>query len=163
MIDPETVGGAHLVGTKGVVVIAHGASSHRAIANAVVMAAEDLDLDAAPEEGLAAKIAQATDEFEAARKKAALADKAAAENQSRMESLENRLKALEEQGISGAVPLDAWKALKADLKDVEASTEKAYRRAIKAKIKAEDAFKAVDALRPGSIPDAETPEDNKPS
>jgi glycerol-3-phosphate acyltransferase PlsX len=40
MIDPETVGGAHLVGTKGVVVIAHGASSHRAIANAVVMAAE---------------------------------------------------------------------------------------------------------------------------
>ena len=40
MIDPETIGGAHLVGTKGVVVIAHGASSHRAIANAVVMAAE---------------------------------------------------------------------------------------------------------------------------
>jgi glycerol-3-phosphate acyltransferase PlsX len=40
MIDPETIGGAHLVGTKGVVVIAHGASSHRAIANAVVMADE---------------------------------------------------------------------------------------------------------------------------
>jgi len=39
-IDPETIGGAHLVGTKGVVVIAHGASSHRAIANATVMAAE---------------------------------------------------------------------------------------------------------------------------
>ena len=40
MIDPESTGGAHLVGTKGVVVIAHGASSHRAIANAVVMASE---------------------------------------------------------------------------------------------------------------------------
>lgn len=40
MIDPETIGGAHLVGTKGVVVIAHGASSHRAVANAAVMAAE---------------------------------------------------------------------------------------------------------------------------
>jgi glycerol-3-phosphate acyltransferase PlsX len=40
MIDSETIGGAHLVGTKGVVVIAHGASSHRAIANAVVMAAD---------------------------------------------------------------------------------------------------------------------------
>jgi len=39
-IDPETTGGAHLVGTKGVVVIAHGASSHRAVANAVRMAAE---------------------------------------------------------------------------------------------------------------------------
>ncbi|MEA2011439.1 MAG: phosphate acyltransferase PlsX [Actinomycetota bacterium] len=40
MIDPESIGGAHLVGTKGVVVIAHGASSHRAIANAAVMASE---------------------------------------------------------------------------------------------------------------------------
>lgn len=39
-IDPETIGGAHLVGTKGVVVIAHGASSHRAVANAIKMAAE---------------------------------------------------------------------------------------------------------------------------
>jgi glycerol-3-phosphate acyltransferase PlsX len=39
-IDPETIGGAHLVGTKGVVVIAHGASSHRAMANAIRMAAE---------------------------------------------------------------------------------------------------------------------------
>ncbi len=40
LIDPETTGGAHLVGTKGVVVIAHGASSHRATMNAIVMAAE---------------------------------------------------------------------------------------------------------------------------
>ena len=39
-IDPETMGGAHLVGTKGVVVIGHGASSHRAAANAITMAAE---------------------------------------------------------------------------------------------------------------------------
>ena len=43
LIDPETIGGAHLVGTKGVVVIAHGASSRRAIANAVVMAADGAD------------------------------------------------------------------------------------------------------------------------
>ena len=39
-IDPETIGGAHLVGTKGVVVIGHGASSRRAAANAITMAAE---------------------------------------------------------------------------------------------------------------------------
>jgi glycerol-3-phosphate acyltransferase PlsX len=39
-IDPETIGGAHLVGTQGVVVIAHGASSHRAVANAIGMASE---------------------------------------------------------------------------------------------------------------------------
>lgn len=39
-LDPEAVGGAHLVGTKGVVVIAHGSSSRVAIANAVAMAAD---------------------------------------------------------------------------------------------------------------------------
>jgi glycerol-3-phosphate acyltransferase PlsX len=38
--DSETYGGGHLVGTDGVVVIAHGDSSRVAIANALVMAAE---------------------------------------------------------------------------------------------------------------------------
>jgi glycerol-3-phosphate acyltransferase PlsX len=39
-IDPESYGGAHLVGAKGVVVIAHGSSSRIAVANALRMAAE---------------------------------------------------------------------------------------------------------------------------
>lgn len=39
-LSPETVGGAHLVGTKGVVVIAHGSSSRIAIRNAIEIAAE---------------------------------------------------------------------------------------------------------------------------
>ncbi|MCZ7533431.1 MAG: phosphate acyltransferase PlsX [Acidimicrobiia bacterium] len=39
-LSPESVGGAHLVGTKGVVVIAHGSSSRVAVANAIVMASE---------------------------------------------------------------------------------------------------------------------------
>lgn len=39
-LSPETVGGAHLVGTKGVVVIAHGSSSRIAIRNAVRIADE---------------------------------------------------------------------------------------------------------------------------
>jgi glycerol-3-phosphate acyltransferase PlsX len=42
-IDPESVGGAHLLGVKGVVVIAHGSSSRVAIANAIAMAAEGAD------------------------------------------------------------------------------------------------------------------------
>jgi glycerol-3-phosphate acyltransferase PlsX len=40
-VDPETYGGAHLVGTRGVVVIAHGSSTRVAIANALRMAAAD--------------------------------------------------------------------------------------------------------------------------
>lgn len=39
-LDPESYGGAHLVGSRGVVVIAHGSSSRVAIANALEMAAE---------------------------------------------------------------------------------------------------------------------------
>ncbi len=50
-LDPESYGGAHLVGTKGVVVIAHGSSSRRAIANALAMAAEGA------ERGLVEKVA----------------------------------------------------------------------------------------------------------
>ncbi len=38
--DPEAYGGAHLVGVKGTVVIAHGSSTRRAIANALMLAAE---------------------------------------------------------------------------------------------------------------------------
>ena len=57
-VDPENIGGAHLLGSKGVVVISHGSSSRVAIANAIEMAAEGA------REGLtdriAAGIAQAT-------------------------------------------------------------------------------------------------------
>ena len=49
-LDPEATGGAHLLGTKGVVVIAHGSSSRRAVANAILMAAEEA------EQGLAERI-----------------------------------------------------------------------------------------------------------
>jgi len=49
-LSPETVGGAHLVGTNGVVVIAHGSSSRVAITNAIGMAVEGA------ESGLVAKI-----------------------------------------------------------------------------------------------------------
>lgn len=40
MMNPERLGGAHLLGTRGVVVIAHGSSSRLAVGNAIGMAAE---------------------------------------------------------------------------------------------------------------------------
>lgn len=42
-LSPESVGGAHLVGTQGVVVIAHGSSSRVAIANAIRIASEGVE------------------------------------------------------------------------------------------------------------------------
>jgi glycerol-3-phosphate acyltransferase PlsX len=41
-LDPETYGGALLLGVKGVCVITHGASSRRAIVNAVRVACESV-------------------------------------------------------------------------------------------------------------------------
>jgi glycerol-3-phosphate acyltransferase PlsX len=46
--DPEAYGGAHLVGVKGTVVIAHGSSSRVAIANALSMAAEGAERGLVP-------------------------------------------------------------------------------------------------------------------
>ena len=43
--DADSVGGAHLLGTRGVVVIAHGSSSRRAVANAIGLAAEGAGYD----------------------------------------------------------------------------------------------------------------------
>jgi phosphate acyltransferase len=44
-LDPETYGGAMLLGVDGVCIISHGSSSQRAIANAINVAAEMVDHD----------------------------------------------------------------------------------------------------------------------
>lgn len=44
-LDPETYGGAHLLGVQGVVVIGHGSSSGPSIANAVELARDGADAD----------------------------------------------------------------------------------------------------------------------
>lgn len=46
-LDYESIGGGHLLGVNGVVVIAHGASSRKAIANALRMASDAADRDLA--------------------------------------------------------------------------------------------------------------------
>ncbi len=44
-LDPDTHGGAHLLGLRSIVVVAHGSSSRRAIANAIRMAARGVEHD----------------------------------------------------------------------------------------------------------------------
>jgi glycerol-3-phosphate acyltransferase PlsX len=44
-LDPDTYGGAYLLGLRGLAVIAHGNSSHRAIENAVRLAARGVEHD----------------------------------------------------------------------------------------------------------------------
>jgi glycerol-3-phosphate acyltransferase PlsX len=44
-LDPDTYGGAYLRGLRGLVVVAHGNSGRRAIANAVRLAARGVEHD----------------------------------------------------------------------------------------------------------------------
>jgi glycerol-3-phosphate acyltransferase PlsX len=43
--DPDTYGGAHLIGLRGTVVIAHGNSNRRAVCNAIHLAARGAEHD----------------------------------------------------------------------------------------------------------------------
>jgi glycerol-3-phosphate acyltransferase PlsX len=56
-LDPDTYGGAYLLGLRGLVVIAHGNSSATAIANAIRLAARGVDHDVVGR--LAARLSQA--------------------------------------------------------------------------------------------------------
>src|SRR5918996_1211363 len=47
-LDPDTYGGAYLLGLRGLVVIAHGSSSRVAVANAIRLAARGVDHDVVP-------------------------------------------------------------------------------------------------------------------
>jgi glycerol-3-phosphate acyltransferase PlsX len=59
-LDPDTYGGAYLLGLKGLVVIAHGNSSSTAIANAIRLAARGVDHDVVGR--LAARFSEGHDE-----------------------------------------------------------------------------------------------------
>jgi len=63
-LDPDTYGGAYLLGLRGLVVIAHGSSSRRAIANAIRLAARGVEHDVV--ERLAERIPERTKERVAA-------------------------------------------------------------------------------------------------
>jgi glycerol-3-phosphate acyltransferase PlsX len=58
-LDPETFGGAYLLGLRGLVVVAHGNSSRTAIANAVRLAARGVDHDVVGR--MAARLPQRTE------------------------------------------------------------------------------------------------------
>ena len=48
-LDPETFGGAVLLGVDGVCIISHGSSSAKAVVNAIRMAQEMVDADVVAE------------------------------------------------------------------------------------------------------------------
>jgi amino acid transporter len=113
---------------------------------AFVLAAEDIDLEAEPEEGKAGELASAMDALADAEKKAQKAKEAAAKA---AEEAKEKIKELDPPVASGAGEEFVSK-VKATIKSKE-EAEKASRRAAKAVAKAEDAARKAEAL--GAIPD----------
>lgn len=123
---------------------------------ALALAAEDIDLDAEPEEGQAGELAAALDSLAEAKKKAQEAEKEAAEA---AEEAEKKLQELE-SAIASEEDEDIMARVKATIEAKETSS-KATRRAAKAMAKMEDAAREAEAL--GAEPDREGGESEPPS
>ena len=122
---------------------------------AFVLAAEDIDLEAEPEDGKAGELAAAMDTLADAERRA---QKAKEEAMKAAEEAEKMIQELDSAVTSGADE-ELMSKVKETIKSKE-EAEKAARRAAKALAKAEDAAKDAEAL--GAIPNKESDE-NKAS
>jgi amino acid transporter len=109
---------------------------------ALVLAAEDIDLEAEPEEGVAGEMAAAMDGLSDAEKKAEKAEKEA-EKASR--ALDEKLGMLAKAEASEADETKV-KEVRNEVFRAEADAEKASRKAVKADVKAQQAAKEAEAL-----------------
>jgi amino acid transporter len=110
-----------------------------------VLAAEDIDLDAEPEEGAVALIAEAADALEAAKARMEKAAKRAEAARSTVESLNQKL-ARSEDRVSAAEAPEQREDLERQVKTAEAEAEKARALAARAKASSDKAEKKAEAI-----------------
>jgi chromosome segregation ATPase len=108
----------------------------------MVLAAEDIDLDAAPEEGLAGDMAAVRDSLADSEKRVRSAEKEVAEAAQSVAQIHTELQRLHAVEKTGP---DAEK-LTRELADAEGLLDQAKRRLAKLNAKAEDAKKAAESL-----------------
>ncbi len=111
-----------------------------------VLAAEDIALDAEPEEGTAGEMAAAMDALADAEKKAVEAEKEASRTREIAETAGAKL--LELENNTQHTEEDVRTKLKAAAVNAEKEADKAFRKAAKARAKVEDAAKIVKDLDP---------------
>lgn len=111
-------------------------------ATAIVLAAEDIDLDAEPEAGKVGEIATALDTLADAEKKAHKAEKAA---EKASEEFDRKLSKLAEAESEEQDEAKLAK-VRSEAFEAEAEAEKAVRKAVKADVKALDAAKEAEDL-----------------
>jgi len=112
---------------------------------ALILAAEDIDLDAEPEDGIAAEMAAAQDALDEANKKLKEAEKDAETARGIADAAKERLLAFKQDEAS-AENQEELSRLEAETQKAETEAEKAFRRAAKAKAKALDAEKNAEAV-----------------
>jgi amino acid transporter len=109
---------------------------------ALVLAAEDIDLDAEPEEGKAGETAAALDALADAEKKAKEAKKDAAEAAGQAEKKMQQM----HDAVADGVDEEVMAKIGTDAQEAKEQASKTARRAAKARAKAEDAARTVEAL-----------------
>ena len=113
---------------------------------ALVLAAEDIALDAEPEEGTAGDMAVAMDALADTEKKAVEAEKEAAKTREIAETA--RAKLMELENNTGDTEEELGTKLKTAADTAEKEADKAFRKAAKARAKVEEAAKIVKELDP---------------
>lgn len=108
---------------------------------ALVMASEDIDLDAEPEEGAAGQLAAAMDALREAELQADKTEKELLRARKNVESLKTELEAEKAQN-----PSETLSELEKSLTQAEQQAEKAFRKAAKARAKSDDAAQMVQKL-----------------
>jgi hypothetical protein len=117
---------------------------------ALVLAAEDIALDAEPEQGTAGDMAVAMDALADAEKKAVEAEKEAAKTREVAETA--RAKLMELENNTADTQEDLMTKLKTAADTAEKEADKAFRKAAKARAKVEEAAKIVKELDPTTEP-----------
>jgi len=112
---------------------------------ALVLAAEDIDLQAEPEAGTAGEMAAARDAQDDADKKAREAQKNAENSLRVAEAAKEKIRVFDETEESGDKPEELTR-LEGEAKKAEMEAEKAFRRAAKAEAKAKDAARSAADL-----------------
>jgi len=108
---------------------------------ALVMAAENIDLDAEPEEGAAGQLAKAMDSFREAERRTARSAKALERSRHQVEKLKSRLEGLEKDRQD-----EEKKGIEKELEKAEKDADTAFRKAAKASVRLEEAAQAVEKL-----------------
>lgn len=113
---------------------------------AMVTAAEDVELEAEPDEGRPAEIAEAVEEADVAEKEAKKAEKEAAKVTAAVEAAEKKLEAMKEEPAAKSEVDPKKKSVEKKTQKLKAGAEKAEEEAARARRKADEAARKTEDL-----------------